>query len=72
MSKLEEQCLEAKKIVQEWVDQQGHNRCWYYPELFRQLVDVFEIQPSKDPCLPSLSEFKEGCERYQKEEYGLE
>lgn len=59
----------AKAIVQEWVDKQGHDRCWYYPELFRRLVDLFDITPSKDPALPPLEEFKKGCARYQEEEY---
>lgn len=62
---------QAKAIIQDWVDQQGHNRCWYYPELFRQLVDLFEIEATKEPKLPPLEEFKEGCCKYQKEEFGL-
>ena len=60
---------EAKKIVQEWVDKQGHERCWYYPDLFRRLINVFEITPTRDPALPSLEEFQKGCEKYQREEY---
>jgi len=60
---------EAKTIIQEWIDKQGHDRCWYYPELFNKLVKVFEINLSKKPNLPPLEEFKKGCERYQKEEY---
>lgn len=62
---------QAKKIIQEWVDQQGHDRCWYYPDLFNQLVDLFEIKATKEPKLPPLEEFKEGCCRYQKEEFGI-
>lgn len=62
---------EAKRIIQGWVDQQGHERCWYYPDLFNQLVKVFGIQPTKEPKLPPLEEFKEGCRKYQVEEYKL-
>lgn len=62
---------QAKQIIQEWVDQQVHDRCWYYPDLFNQLVDLFEIKATKEPKLPLLEEFKEGCCRYQKEEFGV-
>lgn len=69
MSSLEEKYAQAKKVMQTWVDQQGHDRCWYYPELFLQLVEIFEMTPTRSPCLPARSEFEEGCRRYQDEEY---
>ena len=55
----------AKKIMQEWIDEQGHDRCWYYPDFFNRLVEIFEITPSRKPNLPSLEEFRKGCKRYQ-------
>lgn len=61
----------AKQVIQQWMDAQGHDRCWYYPELFNQLVELFDIKSTKEPQLPPLEEFKEGCCRYQKEEFGL-
>ena len=64
-----EKINEAKKMIQEWVDKQGHDRCWYYPDLFRKLVELFQINPNKSPSLPPLEEFKVGCEKYQEEEY---
>ena len=67
----EEKLAQAKRIIQTWVDQKGHERCWYYPDLFTQLVQLFEIKMTEEPRLPPLGEFKKGCERYQKEEYGL-
>jgi hypothetical protein len=60
---------EAKSLIQSWVDQQGHERCWYYPDLFRQLAHLFDVKMAVEPKLPPLPEFKLGCERYQKEEY---
>ena len=60
---------EAKRIIQEWVDKQGHERCWYYPELFKELADLFEIEQTEESKLPPLREFEAGCKRYQKEEY---
>ena len=59
----------AKRILQKWVDRQGHERCWYYPEIFRELCNLFDIKISVDPNLPPEEEFKEGCNRYRKEEY---
>jgi len=67
-----EKCKEAKQIVQNWVDQQGHERCWYYPELFEKLVVLFDVQMTVDPSLPPRCEFEAGCKRYQNKEYGNE
>ena len=69
MSDPEQKLLKAKEAIQEWVNKQGHDRCWYYPELFRKLSEILEVKPSKNPSLPSLEEFRKGCERYQEEEY---
>ena len=60
---------EARGIIQEWVDKQGHKRCWYYPDLFNKLVKVFDIKPSVEPMLPPRDEFEAECKRYQDEEY---
>jgi len=69
MTDFEEKYYLARNVIQEWVDKQGHNRCWYYPDLFNRLVEVYDIKLKKDPSLPPLDEFKKGCERYQKEEF---
>lgn len=61
----------AKELIQSWVNQQGHDRCWYYPEIFEQLVKLFEIKQTKPSSLPPLKEFKKGCKRYQNKEYEL-
>lgn len=62
-------CLSARKTIQEWADLQGHDRCWYYPDLFQKLVKAFGVTASKSPQLPPRKEFEEGCKRYQEEEY---
>ncbi|MBS3147467.1 hypothetical protein J4219_01130 [Candidatus Woesearchaeota archaeon] len=62
---------EVKVIIQAWLDKQGHDRCWYYPDLFRELAGLLDISASKEPGLPPLDEFKKGCERYQKEEFAM-
>ncbi len=61
---------EARELIQTWTDKQGHDRCWYYPELFERLKKLYDIRPRIDPALPPRAEFEEGCRRYQTEEYG--
>ena len=69
MTDFERKYNEARKVIREWIDKQEHDRCWYYPDLFRTLADILEVRPSRDPGLPPIEEFKKGCERYQDEEY---
>lgn len=64
------ECAQARQIVQTWIDQQGHDRCWYYPDLFRRLASLFGLPATKEPRLPPRNEFEAGCRRYQDEEYG--
>ncbi len=63
--------VRVRRLVQDWLDKQGHDRCWYYPEIFEQLARALDLQHIvlKPPQLPSLSEYKAGCERYQREQY---
>lgn len=63
-------CAETRKIIQEWMDKQGHERCWYYPDLFTRLAGLFALTPKVEPGLPPREEFEEGCRRYQKEQFG--
>lgn len=59
----------AKQALQKWIDAQGHDRCWYYPDIFRELVELFDLKPTVLPELPPRAEFEQGCRRYQEEEY---
>ncbi|MFO0705103.1 MAG: hypothetical protein U0517_04065 [Candidatus Andersenbacteria bacterium] len=49
-----------KLAVQIWIDKQGHDRCWYYPEIFAVIVDALGIKAQLQPALPPLPEFKGG------------
>lgn len=62
---------DVRRTVQTWLDKQGHDRCWYYPDLFREIATTLDLKPTIEPKLPSLVEFREGCRRYQAEEYGF-
>lgn len=61
---------EIRKIVQEWADKSGQDRCWWFPELFQRLADILKITPNAVP-FPPRNEFEEGCCRYQDEHYGI-
>jgi hypothetical protein len=62
---------QTKDLLQSWVDKQGHDRCWYYPEIFEQLCKLFEVVPTNYKRLPSRKAFEEGCRRYQDLQYDL-
>lgn len=62
-----EKCEEAKAIIEEWQSQQGHDRCWYYPEVFRKLATLFGVKPVDRPDQLSRRDFEKGCERFQDE-----
>ena len=66
---IEEKFNEAKKVIEEWVDKQGEDKCWYYPDLFRRLAVIFDVESTKEPCLPPISQFEKGCDRYREEVY---
>jgi hypothetical protein len=60
---------EARAVLIEWINKQGQDRCWYYPDLFRRLCEVLGVRAQVEPCLPPRAEFEEGCRRYADEEY---
>lgn len=57
-----------RKEVSGWSSKQGHDRCWYYPDIFRRIADILEIE-IPEAQLPPREEFEAGCRRYQREEY---
>ena len=63
-----DKCDKAEAIIKEWSGKQGHDRCWYYPDLFRQLAEVFKMDLLPG-TLPPRQEFESGCKKYQCEEY---
>ncbi len=64
-----EKLEQVKQILQQSIEKQGHERCWYHPDLFQKLIDLLEIKTAKNPCLPPRKEFEQGCKRYQEEQY---
>lgn len=70
MADTERQLAHVRSIVQAWLDKQGHERCWYYPELFEELATVLDVKQTVPSALPPRAEFEAGCRRYQENEYG--
>jgi len=64
-----EKCDEVTKLIEEWDSKKGHDRCWYYPEIFRKIANILGIQLTDRPDLPPEEEFEEFCGRYRQEEY---
>lgn len=58
-----------KNEVQAWLDKQGHDQCWFYPEILQKIVDILEIKATIDPNLPTEEQFKEGCKVFCLEKY---
>lgn len=63
--------VQIRLLIEEWANKQGHDSCWFYPDIFRQIALIVEAK-IKTQNLPPLEEFKVGCCRYQKEIYGIE
>jgi len=54
--------------VYEWVNKQDQDKCWYYPDIFREICKILNISEFKE-ILPPRCEFEEGCRKYQEEIY---
>ena len=66
-----ENCEKTKILLKKWIDKQGHDRCWYYPDIFKEIIKIHNIKLDIQKNLPPLEEFKEGCRKYQEEEFNL-
>lgn len=62
---------QIQAVIQEWDSKKGHNRCWFYPELFQQIAKIVEVPLTDSPILPPKEEFEACCEKYKEEQYSL-
>ena len=69
MDEFERKYNEARKKIQEWDAKQGHDQCWYYPKIFRELATILDVTPTNEHGLHSRCEFREGCKKYGGELY---
>lgn len=40
----------AKQLLESWIQKQGHEACWYYPDIFKELCILFDV------TIPIISE----------------
>lgn len=57
-------------ILIDWDEKRGHDACWFYPEIFKQIADVLEIELKNPQPEISRAEFKEGCRQFQCDKFG--
>ena len=73
-SKASERLSQIRTLVEEWATKQGHERCWYYPEVFRAIAEICGSNVSFLGCeigWPTRAEFEAGCRKYTDEQYGI-
>lgn len=60
---------DARTILRAWVEHHRHDRCWYYPDIFRRLCRSLGVDAEPgERC--SRDEFEAGCHRFTDEEFG--
>lgn len=64
-----ETCDNLKQAVQAWINKQGHNACWFYPEIFGYIAGTLGLS-YPDMHMPSEQDFQDGCKRFTKQIYG--
>lgn len=62
----------VREKIEEWAAKQGHQRCWYHPEIFQQIAGMVGAKVEYPKNLPPVAEFRKGCEQYTAIEYGVE
>lgn len=61
-----------KLEIELWAGQQGHDSCWYYPDVFNRVAELAGANVRAPLGLPSREEFETGCRKYQCTVYGKE
>ncbi len=59
--------FQIEQAVRKWMNKQGHDRCWYYPEIFQEIIEILEIKELVHYTAIDRKEFEGGCHRYQDE-----
>lgn len=60
----------ARQVLTGWAGKQGHERCWWHPEILEELCGILGVDVGHTtPLLPSRDEFELGCKRFQDGQY---
>ena len=71
---MEEDKLKLEAIagkIREWDRKQGHDRCHYYPELFREIAEIAGVDLTSEPYVPTREQMEEGCRMFVAEQFAL-
>lgn len=64
-------CEAAIMILESWLNKQGHDRCFWHPEVLQMLANVYGLKQTVPSELPPIEEFRLGCALFTNEEYRL-
>jgi|SRR5690606_24869251 len=54
-----------KTLIQEWDNKRGHDKCWYYPEIFEDIAKVVNVPLiNNQPCVPR-TDFRNNCQIFE-------
>lgn len=65
----EGQLAQVRGSIERFMNAQGHDRCWWYPEILGGLAKLLGIKQTVPSELPPRCEFEEGCRRFTREQY---
>lgn len=61
---------QIRQAILEWDGKKGHDRCWYYPDLFHRIAGIAGVELTQKKPDISRQEFEAGCTHFQNQEYG--
>ncbi len=65
--------VNIEKELLKWTSRQEHDKCWYYPDIFRKICNILGIEETDTSgWIVPEKEFEEGCNMYRKELYNKE
>ena len=56
-------CNKIKELINTWVNKTGHHKCWYYPDIFKEIAETLNISIEQTPTV-KLEDFRNGCYAY--------
>ena len=59
---------EARHALRRWAEHQGHDRCWWHPDILCVLATILGVS-IPEPRLPPREEFRTACARYETAQY---
>lgn len=63
-----DRCEMARSLLENWANKQGHERCWWHPDILTALANALDVK-IPPPILPLQAEFSKGCDIYKAEQY---